>query len=363
LPTWVRKMTRVVQLSVLATSLGMSAYTMGVTEAIKDPEYYEALHLNSSCLTFRSSYFIKITENDRLTASLFKPSTVKPGVFAFKEKASEEDAPTFTPVNPKSEAWVLADMTRFVFRRIKGAALKITEEALHKELQKDQAEQDQMEIQELKEKISELKKEWKIVFLGSSTPNAFVHSFLPRHVFVTYGLFTSFCFNQDELATVLAHELTHAVEKHNEKTSMFKLAVSTLSLVVLSVLDPVGILTLAAELGISFGFRPIANSAFSRSCEHEADQRGSQYATRACYQPNKFPALFFNMAAWEEKILNQQGKDSEVSMSDSLLSTHPISEERKKLMEGQLESLNKLYKEYKCEDLVRKKKVYWEYDG
>ena len=118
----------------------------------------------------------------------------------------------------------------------------------------------------------------------SETANAFV---LPgNHVVLMTGLFR-YVKDEDDLAAVLGHEVSHNLARHaGEKISGNLLInlVARLSLL----LDPSGtifsLLLPAASL-----FRELPNS---RQQEMEADQMGVHLAAEACFDPRAAPRVF-----------------------------------------------------------------------
>ena len=56
-----------------------------------------------------------------------------------------------------------------------------------------------------------------VILLHTGIPNAFVSEMLPQRVFVTTGLFDQFVTNDDELAMIMGHELSHLVLGHGKE--------------------------------------------------------------------------------------------------------------------------------------------------
>ena len=52
---------------------------------------------------------------------------------------------------------------------------------------------------------------WKYVLVDSPLPNAFVSEILPQRFFITTSMFQHFIANQDELAVILGHEISHLI--------------------------------------------------------------------------------------------------------------------------------------------------------
>jgi predicted Zn-dependent protease len=115
-------------------------------------------------------------------------------------------------------------------------------------------------------------------------------------VFVLEGFFRELEPNDDELAMVIAHELSHIVHAHGEKKNDLGAGMAMLQLLVLSCVDPTGLVELAllATLqGLSFAW----GRSYSRLHEAEADETGMHIVTRACFDPRRAAAM---MAKFEE---------------------------------------------------------------
>jgi predicted Zn-dependent protease len=146
---------------------------------------------------------------------------------------------------------------------------------------------------------------WDYALFVSQSPNAFV---LPSgKIGVTTGLL-ALVQNDDQLATVLGHEVGHVVARHAAERYSNSAATSVLLSGVQGVAGQYGqaagaIGGLGAQLGILL--------PFSRRDELEADRLGVDYLQRAGYRPSQAVALWRLMA--EQK----QGSTPEFA------STHP----------------------------------------
>lgn len=146
---------------------------------------------------------------------------------------------------------------------------------------------------------------WEYALFVSESPNAFV---LPSgKIGVTTGLLT-LVRNDDQLATVLGHEVGHVVARHAAERYSQNVAASA----------GVGVLRGAAgdygqaagaigSLGAQFGVL----LRYSRTHELEADRLGVDYLQRAGFRPSEAVALWRLMAA------QRQGSTPEFA------STHP----------------------------------------
>jgi predicted Zn-dependent protease len=156
--------------------------------------------------------------------------------------------------------------------------------------------------------VNEIGGQWEIAVFQDDSPNAFA---LPGgKIGVHTGIFRV-ARNQDQLATVLAHELAHVLAKHaNERISQ-QLAVQQGLNVIQAVANPstqtgltmMGLLGLGAEYGILL--------PYSRTQESEADVFGLELMARAGFDPRQSVDLWANM--------EQAGGGQPVEF----LSTHP----------------------------------------
>ena len=135
---------------------------------------------------------------------------------------------------------------------------------------------------------------WEVTVFEEESPNAFA---LPGgKIGVHTGLFTV-AENQDQLATVMGHEVAHVLAQHgNERVSTAYATQSGLALVS-AMGDPnsatqrqlMGALGVGAQVGVLL--------PFSRTQESEADQIGLELMARAGFDPRESTALWRNMAA------------------------------------------------------------------
>jgi predicted Zn-dependent protease len=153
---------------------------------------------------------------------------------------------------------------------------------------------------------------WEVVVFQDDSANAFA---LPGgKIGVHTGLF-KVAKNQDQLATVLGHEVAHVLAQHANERASTQLATSG-ALKALEVLSgpaspaksrTIAVLGAGAQVGVIL--------PFSRSQESEADVLGLDLMAKAGFDPREGPALWENMAALG-------GAPPEI------LSTHPSSGSR-----------------------------------
>lgn len=146
---------------------------------------------------------------------------------------------------------------------------------------------------------------WDYALFVSESPNAFV---LPSgKVGVTTGLL-ALVRNDDQLATVLGHEVGHVVARHAAErystTALTSIGLSGVQSVAGDYARAAGAIGgLGAQLGVLL--------PFSRNHELEADRLGIDYLQRAGFRPSEAVALWRLMAA------QRQGSTPEFA------STHP----------------------------------------
>ena len=179
--------------------------------------------------------------------------------------------------------------------------------------------------------------QWQVVLFASDQINAFA---LPGgRIGVYTGLFKAVK-DQDQLAAVLGHEVSHVLARHsNERLSQGQLAnlgmtAADIALSDSSVREPaMAALGLGAQVGVLL--------PYSRIQESEADVLGLQLMAAAGFNPQKAINLWQNMAA------SSNGKKP-----PELLSTHPSDKNRIKEIESQLTSVMPIYE--KAHEMGRK---------
>ncbi|WP_292051302.1 MULTISPECIES: M48 family metallopeptidase [unclassified Brevundimonas] len=154
-------------------------------------------------------------------------------------------------------------------------------------------------------------RQWTYAVFEDQVPNAFV---LPSgHMGVTTGLLRM-TRNDDQLATVIGHEVAHVVGRHAaERTSTSSLTQLALGAVQRGAGDYGQAVGAFGGLGAQLGFL----LPFSRRHELEADRLGIDYMTRAGYRARESITLWQAMAAAQ----NRAG-------TPEFASTHPSDQTR-----------------------------------
>lgn len=166
--------------------------------------------------------------------------------------------------------------------------------------------------------VEQLEGNWTYMLIDSQLPNAFVTEILPRHIFITTSMLNMIG-NEDELALVLGHELSHMLLGHISEKNMLETMLRTVEVLLLSMDPTSGVLSLLF-VGSLATLRTAFTAAHSREHEHEADQLGIQLAAMACFDTHKAAAVF-------QKLHEQAGPPSGKRLL-SFADTHPPSSDR-----------------------------------
>ncbi|MGA9574960.1 MAG: M48 family metallopeptidase [Lysobacterales bacterium] len=128
------------------------------------------------------------------------------------------------------------------------------------------------------------------------------------------GIINKLNLSDDELAQVMAHEISHALAKHSAEKMSMQLATSVGVAAVGIATDNNGL----ALTGTALAAMVAVNLPNSRSAEKEADEMGIELAAKAGFNPEAASTLWQKMSA-----------DSR-SGTPQFLSTHPAPENRQK---------------------------------
>jgi len=143
-----------------------------------------------------------------------------------------------------------------------------------------------MEMPELKKARKLLEQTWEFCLLDSSEVNAFVHALQPRRIFVNVPLIV-LTRTEDELAMVLAHEISHALCAHTESAQQLELYKAAAVAFLFSMVDPTGGIAAFLVDGVVWADASfdVLSMTFSREHEHEADTLGINIMSQACFNP------------------------------------------------------------------------------
>ncbi len=177
---------------------------------------------------------------------------------------------------------------------------------------------------------SDAKVPFTIKVIDSEEVNAFA---LPGgFFFVNTGLILK-ADSEAELAGVMAHEIAHVAARHGTRqATRGQIAnLATIPLIFMGGWTGYGIRQ-AASVAIPLGFL-----SFSRGFESEADMLGLEYMYKAGYDPTAFVDFFEKIQSLEKKKPGTMSK---------VFSTHPLTDDRIKAAQKNIEELLKAKPEY-----------------
>lgn len=166
--------------------------------------------------------------------------------------------------------------------------------------------------------------QWEVNLIGSPELNAFC---MPGgKIAFYYGILSKLQLDDDEVAAIMGHEISHALLEH-ARERMGKTSATQL-----------GIGVAAALLGLGTGGRALGDLggqlltlSFSREDESEADALGLILGAKAGYNPRAGVTL------WQKMLTASKGAPPQ------FLSTHPSGETRIKDMQARLPRVEPIY--------------------
>ncbi|WP_105200594.1 M48 family metallopeptidase [Pseudoalteromonas sp. T1lg10] len=184
-------------------------------------------------------------------------------------------------------------------------------------------------IQVLPTKYAQQK--WEVVVFEEDSANAFA---LPGgHIGVHTGLL-KVAQNQDQLATVIGHEVGHVIAEHsNERASQSQMLQTGMQIGAVAMdMGEIGYRNeIMAALGLGAQYGVVL--PFSRTHESEADEVGLELMAKAGFEPQQSVALWQNMA--------QSGG----ATPPEFLSTHPAPTSRINELQKRMQGANALYQQ------------------
>ena len=157
---------------------------------------------------------------------------------------------------------------------------------------------------------------WQIEVIKSKELNAWA---MPGGKMAFYtGLVESLNLTDDEIATVMGHEMAHALKEHGKKKAnmgQFTDVLAGVAHVALS--TQIGSDGSAVVVGLTKDWA--LDKPYSRSAETEADEVGLLLMAKFGYNPQAAPGLWDKM---------QKASKGSQSMLDKLSSTHPTDKDR-----------------------------------
>jgi predicted Zn-dependent protease len=165
---------------------------------------------------------------------------------------------------------------------------------------------------------------WEVNLLGSKDLNAFC---MPGGKIAFYhGILSQLQLSDDEVATIMGHEMAHALREH-ARERMGKTAATRLGAGALSAILGLGNV---GDAALNMGAQ-LLTLRFSREDESEADIVGMDLAARAGYDPAAGVTL------WQKMMAANKGAPPQ------FLSTHPAGATRIKDIEGKLGKVAPIY--------------------
>ncbi len=162
---------------------------------------------------------------------------------------------------------------------------------------------------------------WQFHIVDNNEINAFA---IPGgHVYIHTGLINA-SDNAAELASVMAHEISHIVARHSTEQISRQYGIEILGGLVLGQ-NPGALQQLAAQLAAGG-----AMARYSRAAEDEADKLGLTYMNSAGYNPRGMVTMFQKLMA--------QGRSRPDAVSQ-FFSTHPLTEDRIRKTENRIPQL------------------------
>jgi predicted Zn-dependent protease len=150
-----------------------------------------------------------------------------------------------------------------------------------------------------------------IKVIRTAVPNAFA---LPGGHSFYFSALLEQTQSPDEFAGVMAHELGHVVHRHGMEQLI---STSATGLLIGFILGDMTGLSVAGGIGAA-----LIDSRFSRDAEREADRFAADVARRMAFQP-----------AGLTNLLERVSGDDNMSRAFALLSTHPLTSERRAALE------------------------------
>uniref|UniRef100_A0A0P4WN92 Metalloendopeptidase OMA1, mitochondrial n=2 Tax=Scylla olivacea TaxID=85551 RepID=A0A0P4WN92_SCYOL len=188
---------------------------------------------------------------------------------------------------------------------------------------------------------------WTVSVVDNPLRNCFV---LPTGDIVMFSGMMEILENDDQVAAVLAHEMSHVILEHvaEHLSRDYLLDLFILFPVALTwAFLPNDLLAAVSHWLLHYVVELFLSLPYSRTLESEADHLGLRLAAKACYDVREFSAFWGKMAVLD-KIIE---KNSEEKEPPFWLSTHPSSEDRRKELEKQMPEVLDLRRFCKCPNL------------
>ncbi|CAF0946183.1 unnamed protein product [Brachionus calyciflorus] len=180
---------------------------------------------------------------------------------------------------------------------------------------------------------------WKLTVIDEKIINAVA---FPSGDLVVFSGLLEFVENDDELAIIMAHEMSHAVLQHAAEeishSRLLDIISISLALIVWAIL-PTDLTAAITQVVADRLLRFTLELPYSRDLEKEADHVGLMFAAKACFDVRYSPLFWRRMGENNQELIPE------------ILSTHPASETRAQDLESLLPAALRLRKECDCYEL------------
>ncbi|WWC71955.1 uncharacterized protein I206_105914 [Kwoniella pini CBS 10737] len=190
--------------------------------------------------------------------------------------------------------------------------------------------------------------DWNLYVIDLPQMNAFA---LPsKDIFVYTGLLSTLPEGDDSLlAAVLAHEIAHVTQRHSVENLGFlniaAVAFDVLRGITFALTISFPMITDSAGLFINWVNDVVAERAYSRKLEQEADSVGLEIMATAGYDPRAAQDLWELMQAVEADA-EAAGQAGNVENKLAMLRTHPTSEARQEALAKDMPAALKIWTEH-----------------
>jgi len=201
----------------------------------------------------------------------------------------------------------------------------MSQESLNEVFDKEASENDEVQFWiQAEQHMNGYGEDWQYILIKSKTPNAFVAEILPHRIFITTSMIEKLVDNDDEMALIFGHELSHLILGHVSEENKVETFLHVFEVLLLS-LDPTeGVMSLGL-MGFLSTIRKALSAAHSQDHERQADELGIKLAAMACYDTKKASEVF-------RKLYELENESGDTGISSlplvSFFESHPPSEER-----------------------------------
>jgi len=171
---------------------------------------------------------------------------------------------------------------------------------------------------------------WEVELFENPAVNAF--ALANGKIGIYTGLYSA-AKNQDELATIIGHEIAHIINKHSHKGINRKIrteagmAISKVAIGSYITNSQIGTINIMTEMLSTYGL----DLPFERNQETEADKEGLRLMAAAGFNP------LASLDVWKKM------QDEKNSQNLEFFSSHPLHRNRRKVLANQLSNPLKLY--------------------